>query len=68
VPSTSRNAKGFLAKLLSRAREGIALKQHYLCEGAILFKSAEEARTDFRKSLCPSTSRRMIFSFVFAEA
>jgi bifunctional non-homologous end joining protein LigD len=32
--------KDFLAKLLSRPQAGIAFNQHYLCDGAILFKHA----------------------------
>jgi bifunctional non-homologous end joining protein LigD len=32
--------KGFLAKLLSRPQEGIAFNQHYVCDGAVLFKHA----------------------------
>jgi bifunctional non-homologous end joining protein LigD len=32
--------KNFLAKLLNRPREGIAFNQHYLCDGAVLFKHA----------------------------
>jgi ATP-dependent DNA ligase len=38
LPSEDR--KGFLAKLLSRPYEAIAFNQHYLCEGAVLFKHA----------------------------
>jgi bifunctional non-homologous end joining protein LigD len=32
--------KGVLAKLVSRLHGGIAFNQHYLCEGAVLFKHA----------------------------
>jgi bifunctional non-homologous end joining protein LigD len=32
--------KDFLAKLLNRPQEGIAFNQHYLCDGAVLFKHA----------------------------
>jgi bifunctional non-homologous end joining protein LigD len=32
--------KDFLAKLLNRRQEGIAFNQHYLCDGAVLFKHA----------------------------
>jgi bifunctional non-homologous end joining protein LigD len=32
--------KGFLAKLLSRPQEGVALNQHYSCEGAVIYKHA----------------------------
>ena len=32
--------KDFLATLLNRPQEGIAFNQHYLCDGAVLFKHA----------------------------
>jgi bifunctional non-homologous end joining protein LigD len=32
--------KDFLAKILNRPQEGIAFNQHYLCDGAVLFKHA----------------------------